>query len=379
VENSGKSVNTDVKKDRRIQATKLFLTIDQIGEGLDRQEPFDLKEIQEKLKEKYGDKIAYCCIGRERHIDKGWHTHIFLQFNSVLKFTYENNPFIFLCDKSVNIQVVKNTKEDKIRALSYTRKGGDFIECGSTDIDLSKQQVGNVRQYVTKMIQEGITLENLLDHEVSKVKDYVLNNSRKVKQMIYEIENFQHAKQMRKLKGIEEINVEAVEHEDWKRIAQVLNKAENKRPHKTLNLHLWSKMPNMGKTSLVEKIQSCSPCYIFPPDGWFTRYTNYIYQFIIWDEVSFVGLKPTFLNLFLEGAKCQMPVKGDLTHKWDNPLVIMLSNKPIKEHLKKIVNEREKEMFERTLGARVEEIEIKEPLFKFIELIKPKATAAAVD
>ena len=117
---------------------------------------------------------------------------------------------------------------------------------------------------------------------------------------------------------------------------------------------------------------SCSPCYMFPPDGWFTRYTNYIYQFIIWDEVDFRGLRPTFLNLFLEGSKCQMPVKGDLTHKWDNPLVIMLSNKPIREHLEKITDERDREIYTKTLGVRVKEIELNKSLFKFIDLIKPR-------
>jgi hypothetical protein len=366
----------EIKK--RSKANRFLITVDQIGEGEEKLQPFEFEPIKQKLREKYGNKISYLCIGREKHKEKGWHTHIWLQLVKRIDYTLES--FNFICEKKANVKIVGRALKDRIRSLSYTRKGGDYIEFGKRDedIDLSKQEVKNVNSYVIKAIQEGIGLERLLEHEIEQVREYAINNSKKIKQMIYELENLQHTKEMQRLNGIEEIDITKLR-KDYREIAKILNKAENKRPHKTLNLHLWSREPNMGKTSLVEKIQSCSPCYIFPPDGWFTRYTNYIYQFIIWDEVSFEGLKPTFLNLFLEGAKCQMPVKGDLTHKWDNPLVIMLSNKPIREHLEELSKKRNKEIFEKTLGVRVKEIELTKPLFKFIELIKPKATAAAVD
>ena len=77
-------------------------------------------------------------------------------------------------------------------------------------------------------------------------------------------------------------------------------------------------------------------------------------------------MEPSFLNLFLEGSRCQLPVKGDLTHKWDNPLVIMLSNKPLREHLRYMKSKLDKELYSKTLSVRVKEIEITKPLFEFI-------------
>ena len=362
VKSTGSSEGIKYNKGQR-----LLVTIDQIGEGVNKNEMFKLEEIKEKLIEKYENKLSYCCIGRERHIDKGWHCHIWLQFKQRINYTLDS--FNFVCNKKANIQVIGRALPDRIKTLSYVRKSGDFIEFGERDVNLSKQKIKNVCSYVIKAIQEGVDLARLLEHEIEQVREYAIKHSKQIKGMIYELENLKHTKEMRALKGIEKIDQSKLRKE-YREIAKILNKAENKRPHKTLNLHLWSRLPGMGKTTLVEKIMSCSPCYMFPPDGWFTRYENYIYQFIIWDEVSFRNLQPTFLNLFLEGAKCQMPVKGDLTHKWDNPLVIMLSNKPIKEHLEKITNERDRETYTKTLGVRVKEIELTKPLFKFIELIK---------
>ena len=363
------SVDNLEKNNKRWKAQRFLITIDQIGEGEDRNEIFNLNDLLIKLKEKYDRKISYCCISREKHLDKGWHCHVWLQFKERINYTL--NSFNFICEKKANIQVIGRALQDRIRTLSYVRKSGDWIEFGERDIDLSRQEIKNVNSYVIKAIQEGVSLERLLEHEIEQVREYSINNSKKIKTMIYELENLKHTKEMRALKGIERIDCSKLRKE-FRLIAQILNRAENKRPHKTLNLHLWSRLPGMGKTTLVEKIMSYSPCYMFPPDGWFTRYTNYIYQFIIWDEVDFRGLRPTFLNLFLEGAKCQMPVKGDLTHKWDNPLVIMLSNKPIREHLKELSKKRNQEIFEKTLGVRVKEIELTKPLFKFIELIKSR-------
>lgn len=354
---------------KRSKANRFFITIDQIGIGINKDEKFNLEQIQKVIVDKYANKLSYCCVGREQHKDKGWHVHIWLQFKERLN--YNLDSFNFICNKEANVKVIGKALADRIKTLSYTRKSGDFVEFGERDIDLSKQKIQNIGSYVIKAIQEGSSLERLLEHEIDQVREYALKHTKQIKVMIYELENLQHTKQMRALKGIEEID-ETKLRKEYREIAKILNKAENKRPHKAPNLHLWSREPGMGKTTLVEKIMSCSPCYMFPPDGWFTRYTNYIYQFIIWDEVNFKNLQPTFLNLFLEGSKCQMPVKGDLTHKWDNPLVIMLSNKPISEHLEKITNERDRETYTKTLGVRVKEIELTKPLFKLIDLIRPK-------
>jgi hypothetical protein len=350
-----------------LQGNRFLVTISQTGE-------FDFEIVKQKLLEKYKD-ISYCCISREKHVNKGWHCHIFLQFTKRKKFvlTEKYNPFTFLFDKPADVEKILKSKKDRINVLCYVKKAQDYIEFGYKDIDESMREIVNIEQYVIKAIKEGVRLDRLLTHEIEKIQDYAYKHSRQIKQMIYERDNLIHQKELEKLKGIEKID-EGKLRKEYRTIAKILNEARNDRSHKSVNLHIWSREPNMGKTSLVEQIMSFSPCYIFPTDGWFTRYNNYIYHFIIWDEVNFKNLQPTFLNLFLEGSKCQMPVKGDLTHKWDNPLVIMLSNKPIREHLEKITNERDREIYIKTLGVRVKEIELSRPLFKFIKLIKARST-----
>jgi hypothetical protein len=379
-------LNRKKQVDTRIQATRVLVTIDQIGTGVDKKEAFNLEDLKTKLQAGFDGKIVYACIGREKHKDKGWHVHIFIHFKERIRFTYANNPFYYLYEKPANVQVVKPTREDESRTLTYVRKSQDYIEIGETSIVTNKilktnassktykklEKISEIKAYIAKMIREGITLEGLIDHEVDEVKNFVLFHPQTISRAIYEIENLKKKKEMDKLMGIEKINLSKIRNKKERQIAKILNDAKNMRPHKSINLHIWSAFPGMGKTSLVNKIQEYSSCYRFPPDTWFTRYINYSYTFIIWDEVSFEGLKPTFLNMFLEGTKCQMPVKGDLTHKEDNPLVIMLSNMPIREHLEKISNPKIRETFERTLLARVHEVELDRPIFNLLKHIKPK-------
>ena len=367
------------------KANRLLITVSQTGE-------FDKEQIKIKLLNKYPENIAYCCISREEHKDKGVHCHIFINFTKRINYSYEPNTFEFLFRKPAHIAMIRSSKEDRTRALQYVKKVQDYIEFGKNDIDESKQLIVNVEQYVMKMVEEGIEYEALITHDLQKIRFYALKNSSSIRRMIMEFKEGQRWKEKQNLRGIRLIDEclmnEVLSSEEMamiekdlglRLIIEHINKVmlyKGNKPFKDKHLLIWSRGVNKGKTSLIRKLMEYCPMYGFPTDQWFHGYKSNEFWGIFWNEMKIAGYDVDMLKNFLEGTPVKLAIKGSQVHKEDNPEVFMTSNNDLEDMIDKkygYLDYESKKIVLNALRARIEEVNVDQykNIFFLSKLIVP--------
>jgi len=129
------------------------------------------------------------------------------------------------------------------------------------------------------------------------------------------------------------------------------------RPFKSKQLILVGE-PNIGKTSLINKLQELLAVYPMGVSNWFPRYSSGIYQIISWNEFRLSLMPYTQLLQFLEGSMMDLQFKGGSVLKKDNPLIIMTSNLRLSSHLfQKFKNDTELLVIaSQNLSVRIQEI-----------------------
>lgn len=132
-----------------------------------------------------------------------------------------------------------------------------------------------------------------------------------------------------------------------------------KRPHKSLNLYLWSKAPSFGKTRLLDFLDSHLMAYRLPDDQWYVDYENKMYQVLVSDEAAaFLKTKSySHLKHILEGRRVEFNLKGrEKVFKEDNPLIVLAEN----ISFNKLMGEYFKHRYEReVMATRVLNLELK--------------------
>ena len=113
----------------------------------------------------------------------------------------------------------------------------------------------------------------------------------------------------------------------------------NKRKMKTLNL-LITGPPSIGKTSLFSNpnhdpherpIQDFTSVYHMGMSTWFPEYRSGVYKLILWNEAKLTSYSYDTILKVLEGSYVDLPVKGGVAPKRDNPLIVMLSNMTLQQ------------------------------------------------
>jgi hypothetical protein len=178
---------------------------------------------------------------------------------------------------------------------------------------------------------------------------------------------------------------EFVEFHSWpgyQRIVDCLNeigKYRSARPFKSRQLLLVGP-PNIGKTSLINKLQQFVAVYPMGVSNWFPRYRAYSYQVIAWNEFRLNLMPYTQLLQFLEGSMMDLEYKGGSTLKADNPLIIMTSNLSLRQHLwQKFKHEPALlKTAAQSLPARVEQVQVP-PLKDLFLLQKLIVSVSEVD
>ena len=103
---------------------------------------------------------------------------------------------------------------------------------------------------------------------------------------------------------------------------------------KTLNL-LITGPPSIGKTSLFTNpnhkpdkrcVQDFCSVYPMGMAHWFPRYQSGVYHMILWNEAKLTSYNYDTILKLLEGSYMDLPNKGSVSRKVDNPLVVMTSN-----------------------------------------------------
>ena len=140
----------------------------------------------------------------------------------------------------------------------------------------------------------------------------------------------------------------------------------NKRPMKTLNL-LITGPASIGKTSLFHNPnhpseQTCVQdfCAVYPMgmSTWFPQYRSHVYKLILWNEAKLTSYSYDTILKLLEGSYLDLPVKGNIAPKRDNPLVIMTSNLTLDQmiHQKFSYNKDYIQMSRKNLAVRIENV-----------------------
>ena len=140
----------------------------------------------------------------------------------------------------------------------------------------------------------------------------------------------------------------------------------NKRQMKTLNL-LISGLPSVGKTSLFHNPNHRSDracvqdyCAVYPMGmtTWFPHYRSGVYNLILWNQAKLTSYSYDLLLKLLEGSYVDLPTKGGVAPKRDNPLIIMTSNMTLQQmiHQKFGYNKDYQAMARKNLAVRVENV-----------------------
>lgn len=106
------------------------------------------------------------------------------------------------------------------------------------------------------------------------------------------------------------------------------------RPFKSTQLFLVGP-PDIGKTSLIRKVQAYCAVYHMDVSNWFPAYQDKVYTVISWNQFKLKGgLTYTDLLKFLEGYPMDLQYKGGSSVRNDNQLIIMTSNMTLEQHIK---------------------------------------------
>jgi hypothetical protein len=142
------------RKDNRLQATKMLLTIDSNN----------TKEIEKKLIEKYGGGISYCCIGTSESS-----TTVYLHLKERLRFAKDRNPFLeLLFPYQVDIQIIKPSKEEQRQSFDIVRKMRYCNEFGKKDSNILDMQIEKSSSLVADR-RESVVIPSLTISKNSKM------------------------------------------------------------------------------------------------------------------------------------------------------------------------------------------------------------------
>lgn len=143
-------------------------------------------------------------------------------------------------------------------------------------------------------------------------------------------------------------------------VLQEAQKYGPNRPHKSLNLHIWSTSPSFGKSRLMKYLNAHMMAYRLPEDQYYVDYENNLYQILVSDEAAnFIKTKSySHLKLILEGdAQVEFNRKGkEKVLKEDNPLIVLADN----ESFDTVMNRYFKGLYSReVMETRVLDLQLK--------------------
>jgi len=309
------------EKKFRMQCKNFFLTFPQC--------PTTKEVAQERIKEKWPECRSLVC--QEEHKDGNNHLHILLQFDKKL-FVSRSDYFDFIGGQHGKYEPARNIR----KSVEYITKKGDYVSNGiNVEAILSKKNPKS--DDVARDIMNGVSLREIR----AKEPGFYMMNKRKLEEFETEIliENAKKDKKTwvefseEKLNGMSSTN---------KQIAMWLNKNMFKeRVFKQKQLYIYGPK-NMGKTSLIEALESYGTVYWMPvSEDFYDQYDDRSYDLIVLDE--FRAQKTVQqLNLWLQGSTMSVRKKGRQGEKRRNLPMIILSNYSLEGAYRKISEEEEK-------------------------------------
>ena len=156
------------------------------------------------------------------------------------------------------------------------------------------------------------------------------------------------------------------------------------RQMKTKNLLITGPV-SIGKTSLFHNPnhkpdRACVEdfCAVYPMgmSTWFPHYRSGVYRMILWNQAKLTSYSYTTILKLLEGSFLDLPTKGGVAPKRDNPLIVMTSNMTLDQMIRQKFNNNPQylEMARKTMAVRVENVCVPEghDLFLLQKLLTPR-------
>lgn len=369
-------IDKKVSKNIRNQGRNWGITISGIDNNICNEQNISydkelIKELIEEKIKKNEKNLSKYAIALEHHVDKTYHAHLFLNYSHSLESSLDTKRYEYILNIHPNITKLI----DKYKWLFYITKEDKNV-LANFDIN---QMLKSSSKYLDLVLRDN--------HEI--FKDKCLLGFKYDKKIENYLKDFNEHNKNRILKNKKKVNF-SKSLEAWLAEKDIkLNDAllfkytiiiselniclSNSRKFKSLNLYLWSKRPSIGKSSFLNILRDKLKTYTFPKDKWFSNYESNVYDVILWDESKLYLHDISDLNLFLEGSYVSLNVKGGRTEKFDNPLIIMCSNIPLKKQIN-LKFKNDVEMFEtyiKTMEVRITEIEFKddENLFQLNDYI----------
>jgi hypothetical protein len=324
---SGDPKAPKVKKAFRLAARNCFLTFPSISEE------HPLEDLRDKLVTAEQSKgLVYACIARELHKDGTPHFHFLLHYNLKRNITTPQY-FNFLLDKQCNCSAVR----DFSASFTYIKKGHDFCEWGVSPLSAQK---ATLQKLVKSLETPNFQIQDIYEHITAEDRLVVFEKATKLEVYHRRFQGFLQLQALRLAPRLVDLRLDLLPsipyyHPDHLPIWEALRDNLGTRAYKQKHLHIWSYLPDMGKSSLLNMLKSFAPTYIWPTDNWYEKYRNETFQFILWDEFTLIGQKTDFLKLLFAGEPLLLQVKGSHIHKTDNPLIISCANHSLRDLLLK--------------------------------------------
>lgn len=331
-----------------------------------------------------------CLVGLEENHEegKGLHAHIVIQFSTRQKLSRKQFVDHFGTD-SLHI-AVKPNKNAIVMALGYVVKAGTFKQEGdfifrgeplesNPDVYRFQYTVQNVDdglRYFRKVIRENITDKSIIEKYAERddiIGDWLRKHGQHKKTLINLAHTWNLAERNKHKEGFEfadfmnEPDKLRGEYEAYlnvypsifakhkklysgvglepdfkdhaahdlsvlKKIVHQLREAKeygSNRPHKCLNLFIWSRSPSFGKTRLMDFLDAHMMAYRLPDDQYYIDYKNDVYTVLVSDEAARFLTTKTYghLKQIFEGKTVEFNMKGKTKgFKEDNPLIVLAEN-----------------------------------------------------
>lgn len=156
-----------------------------------------------------------------------------------------------------------------------------------------------------------------------------------------------------------------------------------KRQQKTKNL-LLSGLPDCGKSALVWQRNPLSGrasllqyCSVYPMgmSQWFPKYQSDVYHCIYWNQAKLTSYSYDTILKLLDGSPLDLPNKGAISRKVDNPLIVMTSNLTLEQMIQQKFGHSKSyvQMARANLKARVQQVRVPKGynLFLLQKLLTP--------
>lgn len=339
----------------------------------------------------FRENTVACLVGMEENLkeDKGLHAHIVIQFSTKQDLSRKQFVAHFGTD-SLHI-ATKPNKEALLNALGYASKTGVTAQEGAftyrgVELDSDPEVYRFQHQvktkldaikYFQKVIDENLFKNKNIIKEYAKRRDaigqYLVANptvTKSLHKLAYtwylDAQNKRKTgfgfeewvddpKEMRSaykdyIKGFPEVfkkhlpmdsdltleyDYDKHEKHDLEVLRRLISalrmaiKYGSYRPHKSLNIFIWSKAPSFGKTRFLEFLDVNLMAYRLPDDQYYVDYESGMYQVLVSDEATaFLRSKSySHLKLILEGKRVEFNLKGrEKVIKEDNPLIVLADN-----------------------------------------------------